>query len=53
MSNIKTFNKVLEKIEDERYKPMVDSIFPALEIASAHQRIENRENIGKVVLEIT
>ena len=53
MSNIKTFNKVLEKIEDERYKPMVDSIFPASEIASAHQRIENRENIGKVVLEIT
>ena len=52
MSNIKTFNKVLEKINNQKYKPMIDSIFPASDIISAHQKIENRENLGKVVLEI-
>ena len=53
MSNIKTFNKVLEKINSQRYKPMIDSIFPASDIVLAHEKIENRENIGKVVLNIS
>ena len=52
MSNIKTFNKVLKKISEQKYRPMIDSIFPASDVILAHQKIENRENIGKVVLEI-
>ncbi len=53
MSNIKVFNEVLDKISKERYKPMIDSIFPASEIVLAHEKIEARDNIGKVVLEIS
>ena len=44
---------VLKKIEDGKYKPLIDSIFPISEIVDAHIRIENRENIGKVVLDLS
>ena len=53
MSNIKVFNEVLDKISNEKYKPMIDSIFPASEVVLAHKKIESRNNIGKVVLEIS
>jgi NADPH:quinone reductase-like Zn-dependent oxidoreductase len=31
-------------------RPMIDRVFPFSEAAAAHERIERRENIGKVVL---
>ena len=51
MSNIKTFNKVLEKISEQKYRPMIDSIFPASDVILAHQKLENRKNLGKVIIE--
>ena len=53
MSNIKSFESVLKKIENGKYKPLIDSIFPISDIIDAHIRIENRENIGKVVLDLS
>jgi NADPH:quinone reductase-like Zn-dependent oxidoreductase len=35
-----------------RLKAVVDSVFPLSEAAKAHQRMENNENIGKIVLSV-
>ena len=53
MSNISSFNKVLQKISNKEYFPMIDTIFCASDIQRAHQRIENRKNLGKVVLDLS
>ena len=51
MSTIDSFKEVFSKIEEGQYKPMIDSVFPFIEISNAHERIERRENLGKVVVE--
>ncbi|KAM8953449.1 quinone oxidoreductase PIG3 [Pelodytes ibericus] len=33
-------------------KPVVDSVFPLKKISDAHQRMENNQNTGKIVLQI-
>ena len=53
MSNIKSFQAVLKKINEGKYKPIVDMVFPATDVIRAHQRIEDRKNIGKIVLEFS
>ena len=35
---------------DGRVKPLIDSTFPLKEAPKAHQRIEDSEHIGKIVL---
>ncbi|NOZ09101.1 MAG: zinc-binding dehydrogenase [FCB group bacterium] len=50
MSDLDTFRKVMEKIHAKIYKPFVDKIFPLEAVGEAHERIENREQMGKVVL---
>jgi tumor protein p53-inducible protein 3 len=35
-----------------RLKPLVDSVFPLTEVARAHERMENNQNLGKVVLRV-
>ena len=52
MSNINAFKNVLKNISNKEYKPMIDSVFLAKDVVLAHQRIENRENMGKVVIEM-
>lgn len=52
MSDIDTFKKVQDKIGKRVYTPFIDKIFPLEDIKSAHRRIEDRKNIGKVVLSI-
>ncbi len=41
---------VLKWIEEKKFIPKVDSEFSLQEAALAHQRLESRKNIGKVVL---
>jgi putative PIG3 family NAD(P)H quinone oxidoreductase len=36
-----------------RLKPVIDSVFPLAEAASAHARMEAGEHVGKIVLEMT
>jgi NADPH:quinone reductase-like Zn-dependent oxidoreductase len=42
--------EVLRFIRDGRLKPVVDSVMPLADARRAHERIEARENFGKVVL---
>ncbi len=37
-------------IEQERFKPIIDSTFPLAEVARAHQRLESGGHTGKVLL---
>ena len=50
MSNIASFNSVLSKIEDKKYKPFLDKVFSFKDIKSAHLRLENRQQYGKIVV---
>ena len=45
-------NKVMENVSNNKYRPVVDSIFNFKDIKKAHERIENGINLGKVVLSI-
>lgn len=42
--------KLLDGVEEDWINPHVDAIFSFAEIAKAHQYIEERKNIGKVIL---
>ncbi len=39
-------------VEGGRLKPVVDSVFPLQDAALAHERMEQGEHIGKIVLEV-
>ena len=39
-------------IEKGLVKPVIDSVYPLEQAASAHQRMESSEHIGKIVLEV-
>ena len=50
MAGMKSFLKVMEHINDKIYSPNIDKIFTFNEISLAHNYIEARKNLGKVVL---
>ena len=37
-------------IEQARYKPVIDKLFPLEEVVAAHERIDGGEHIGKIIL---
>jgi putative PIG3 family NAD(P)H quinone oxidoreductase len=39
-------------VEGGRLKPVIDSTFPLVEAAAAHERMESGEHVGKIVLEV-
>ena len=41
----------MKKINEGIFKPYIDAIYPIKEVKNAHEKIENRKQIGKVVLE--
>jgi NADPH:quinone reductase-like Zn-dependent oxidoreductase len=41
---------VLSHVEAGRLTPVIDSVYPLSDAAKAHQRMESRENFGKIVL---
>jgi NADPH:quinone reductase-like Zn-dependent oxidoreductase len=50
MSDIVSFEAVMDKIYSGKFKPFVDRIFSFDEVQAAHTRNENGEQIGKIVL---
>lgn len=48
----KFITDTLPLFDEGRLRPVVDSVFPLAEAARAHQRMENNENIGKIVLSV-
>ena len=50
MSCIKSFNEVMNNINNHLYKPFVDKVFTFNEIKEAHNYIEKRMQMGKIVL---
>ena len=51
MSDINSFKEMMNKIENKKYFPLIDKIFPFSDIVDAHERIESRKNIGKVIID--
>lgn len=50
MSSMTIFREVMIKINEGHFKPFVDSVYPLKEIKSAHQRMEERKQLGKIVV---
>jgi putative PIG3 family NAD(P)H quinone oxidoreductase len=44
--------KVWPLLEAGRCRPVIDSVFPLVEVVKAHERIESREHVGKIVLRV-
>lgn len=45
-------NLIMEKVEEKIFEPVIAEVFPFEKVAEAHTYIEERKNIGKVVLEV-
>ena len=52
MGTAKEFEEVLSFMEQKKLKPMVDRTFPLREASKAHERLESRQQLGKIVLEV-
>ena len=52
MGSIPTYKEVMEKINQEKYIPTVDQVFPMGDIRHAHEYMENRQQMGKVVVAV-
>ena len=50
MSSLLTFKEVIEKINDKVYKPVIGKVFNFSEIRDAHKYMNDRKQIGKIVL---
>ncbi len=42
--------KVWPLLEEGRCRPVIDAVFPLSEVSKAHERIENADHVGKIVL---
>jgi NADPH:quinone reductase-like Zn-dependent oxidoreductase len=50
MGTMKDLNNALVHVFSGRLKPVLDTTFPLRDARAAHQRLENKEQFGKVVL---
>src|SRR5690242_1064255 len=50
MGPIGELHKVLKFVFRKQLKPVIDRVYPLREIRAAHERLENKEQFGKVVL---
>ena len=50
MGSIDSFNQVQIKIKEQKYKPILDKIYNYKDFKRAYNRINNREQYGKVIL---
>lgn len=39
-------------LNQQKIKPIIDSVFPFVEVAKAHERMKSSQHIGKIVLEL-
>ena len=51
MGSPREFDAMLEHVQEASWTPVVDSVFPLEQAASAHERLEQPGRFGKVVLE--
>jgi NADPH:quinone reductase-like Zn-dependent oxidoreductase len=47
-----TLFTVWPEVERGRLKPVIDTIFPLVQAAEAHRRMESGEHVGKIVLQV-
>ncbi|MDQ6704720.1 MAG: zinc-binding dehydrogenase, partial [Acidobacteriota bacterium] len=52
MGTMGDLHKVLKFVFRGELKPVIDQVFPLAEIRLAHQRLENKEQFGKIVLTV-
>ncbi|HHT9151686.1 MAG TPA: zinc-binding dehydrogenase, partial [Candidatus Wujingus californicus] len=52
MGSKKELFDVLNLVELGRLKPVIDTVFPLKEAATAQQRMLDRKNMGKIVLKV-
>lgn len=45
-----SFDRVVEQVEKGRLKPLIGATFPLSEAGAAHERLQSRANIGKIIL---
>ena len=50
MGTMGELHRVLKFVFQGKLKPVIDKVYPMTEIAAAHQRLENKEQFGKVVV---
>ena len=43
-------HEVLKFVFRKQLRPVIDTVYPLSEIRAAHERLENKEQFGKVVL---
>jgi zinc-binding alcohol dehydrogenase/oxidoreductase len=52
MGSPREFDALLRHVEGASWRPVVDSVFPLAEVAAAHERLDEPDRFGKVVLGI-
>tara|TARA_B100001250_G_scaffold47646_1_gene37299 strand:+ start:518 stop:1552 length:1035 start_codon:yes stop_codon:yes gene_type:complete len=50
MSSLLTFKEIIKKINDKVYKPVIGKVFNFADIRDAHKYMNDRKQIGKIVL---
>jgi NADPH:quinone reductase len=44
--------ELLPALSDGRLAPQLDRIFPLADVAAAHERLEQNQSLGKIVLRV-
>lgn len=52
MGTLKEFAQLVAAINTHRLQPVIDAVFPLSDVAQAHQRMQQHEQFGKIVLKI-
>ncbi len=50
MGTMGELHRVLQFVFRKQLKPVIDRVYPLAEIRAAHERLENKEQFGKVVV---
>jgi len=50
MGTMGELHRVLQFVFRRQLKPVIDRVYPLAEIRAAHERLENKEQFGKVVV---
>ena len=50
MGSMGELHQVLKFVFRKQLKPVIDRVYPLAEIRAAHERIENKEHFGKVIV---
>jgi len=51
MGSMGELHRVLKFVFRKQLKPVIDRVYPLAELRAAHQRLQNREHFGKVIVQ--